>query len=121
MKTVITIVILMLTGCSATAPSPAQPDDSLGAVVQQLVAKAEAGDLKYFTSLLGKAHGDQSPVLVDMIRRSDISENYKQRFSTRPDGSGRLNYHYLEKGCHFQVDLRKNDVGWETTRIWFCR
>jgi hypothetical protein len=32
-----------------------------------------------------------------------------------------LDYHYLEKACHFQIDLAQENGNWKVTRIWFCR
>lgn len=121
MRIPVTIVIVMLTGCSVSTPSIVQPSDSLGTAVQQLVTKADADDQKYFKAFLDESYKNQSAKLVTMIKRGEINLNYKQRFTKRLDGTGRLDYHYLEKGCHFQIDLRQKDGAWEVTRIWFCR
>lgn len=111
----------VLAGCSAISPSAVQSTDPLNATVQELATKANAGDQEYFKALLDDSYKTQAARLIEMIKRSEIKQNYKQRFTERPDGTGRLNYHYLEKGCHFQVDLKKTDTKWKVTRIWFCR
>jgi len=121
MKTIIILMSVMLVGCSATSPSAVESTDSLKATVQELSAKANAGDQKYFEALLDESYKTKAAGLIEMIKRSEIEQNYKQRFTERPDGTGRLDYHYLEKGCHFQVDLKKTDEQWKVTRIWFCR
>lgn len=112
---------VMITGCLISFPFAMKPTDPLTATVQELVDKANAGDQEYFKALLDESYRTQVARLIEMIKRSEIKQNHKKRFKTQPDGTGRLNYHYLEKGCHFQVDLKKTDGKWEVTRIWFCR
>lgn len=56
-----------------------------------------------------------------MIGKSGMPENYRDRLEQRSDNAAHLNYHDLECGCHFQVDLKKQDGAWRVDRVWLCR
>jgi hypothetical protein len=60
-------------------------------------------------------------MLVEQIKRSGMAENYRSRLEGVSETKARLNYHYLERGCHFQIELEKRDGSWAMKRVWFCR
>jgi len=124
----------------------AQPGENsqIAALVKEIVNKAKAGDAAYFapkikgyykeaeTNLVdmsSQAARGRRPLyrpgsetnLVDMILRSGMETNYTARCFFTTNGTGRLNYHYPEKKCHFQIDLVKTNDTWTINRIWFCR
>jgi hypothetical protein len=108
-------------GEGAAQEQPVVPDDALGALATEIAAKASAGDSKYFESLMDEPYKGQSEKLIEQVKRSEIQANYKQRFRQLSPTAGRLDYHYLEKACHFQIDLAQENGNWKVTRIWFCR
>ena len=113
---VVSFIAGVIVGCDTE--SRARSIDDL---VKMVTDRAEAGDTQFFESLLDKPYKGKSPQLIEMIKRSGMLTNFKQRLTKQPDGTGRLNYHYLEKGCYFQIDLLEHDGVWRITRIWFCR
>ncbi len=95
------------------------------AVLPRLSQSVSATEVRFASG--GQSPGDGSPArrqesnLVAMIRRSGMSTNYVSRCSLNTNGTGRLDYHDLERGCHFQIDLAKTNDTWAVKRIWFCR
>lgn len=94
---------------------------SIDQVVREIVDRANSNDTQYFERVLDKPYKGQEEKLIGMIKRSEMLTNYKERLEMRSDVTARLNYHYLEKGCHFQVDLARENGTWIIKRIWFCR
>lgn len=108
---------------------------SIDKLVTEIVVRAKADDKETFGKYLvahrdGDLPGDyekraekQSQKLIEMVLRSDMENNYKQRLEHISSSNARLNYHYLEKGCHFQIELEKiEEYGtWHIKNIWFCR
>jgi hypothetical protein len=106
--------------CSAWAEtSSANP--TLGAVVTNLVQRAEAGDVGFFKGLLGSSDDAVVTQVIRMVQRSGMLTNYTSRFESSSPTSARLNYHWLERHCHFQVDLHKDKDAWGVKRIGLCR
>jgi hypothetical protein len=120
-RALLLILVLALAGCRPAQHPNAQPTDSLSQLVTEIVRKANAGDTQYFEALLDEPYKGQSAELIEMIKRSEMELNFRQRFEEKSDTTGRLNYHFLEKGCHFQIDLVLDGGTWTVDRIWFCR
>lgn len=93
----------------------------IAGLVKEIVEKAEASDATYFTPMMDPHYAGKETNLVVMIRRSGMMTNYAERCTLSTNGTGRLNYHFLERGCHFQIDLLKSNDTWRVQRIWFCR
>jgi hypothetical protein len=111
---------LLLAGCGATAAS--QPEaQSLKEAVTTLVQHAQAGDTRYFSGLMPSPTPGAAAQLVAMVRRSGMLTNYTERLHARSPTEARLDYHYLEKGCHFQVSLVKENSAWKVKQIGLCR
>jgi 5-formaminoimidazole-4-carboxamide-1-beta-D-ribofuranosyl 5'-monophosphate synthetase len=113
---VIASVLLMLAGCSHAAKT-ATVDEMVGVIIKH----ADDGDKGFFSQYMDtefKGHADK---LIVMIKASGMADNYKTRLVDVSDAKARLNYHYLEKGCHFQINLERHDGSWIIRRIWFCR
>ncbi|MBN1475492.1 hypothetical protein JXA47_01940 [Candidatus Sumerlaeota bacterium] len=98
-------------------------DLALGDVVQMIADQAEAGNTGYFAQLLEAPEGMDDAVaqLIAQIVSSEIAETYRDHISERSDSACHLDYHWLERGCHFQVDLSRSGYHWFVERIWFCR
>ena len=95
--------------------------DSLAALAAELVAKANAGDSLYFQNLMGGADKEQAAKLMEMIKKSGMETNCRERFTEDPVGIGHLNYHDLERGCHFQMKLSPTEGRWAVDKVSFCR
>ena len=94
---------------------------TVAGVVGEIVKRAEANDVEFFAMYLDPSYKGQEPKLIQMIKASGMPSNYPARLRHVSDASVRLDYHYLEEGCHFQVDLERKDGVWTIKRIWFCR
>ena len=119
MKNTITACILFLGTCAVLA-APAVTNE-IAALVTEIVTRAEEGDAAYFAPHMDPNYKGRETNLVTMIQRSGMATNYVGRCALNTNGTGRLNYHYLEQGCHFQIDIAKTNEMWTITRIWFCR
>ena len=107
---------LMLIGCSSSANTA-----TVDGIVGEIVKHAQAGDTGFFAKYLDSSYKGQEKKIVQQIKASGMADNYKTRLEDVSDTKARLNYHYLEKGCHFQIDLEKQNGYWTIKRIWFCR
>jgi len=103
---------------------------SIDELVIEIVAQAKANNQELFRKTLKTLdveYKDHKQKLIEMILRSDMESNYKQRIKYISSSEARLNYHYLEKGCHFQIELEKEkdwkerSSWWTVKRIYFCR
>lgn len=112
MRNVFAVLMSMALGCSAAAPGGA----TIGDVVTNLVQHARRGDQAFFT-LVAKGPAAE---IMSMVQRSGMETNFVERLQKKSDSTARLDYHMLERGCHFQVDLRK-DTNWVVASIWLCR
>jgi hypothetical protein len=110
----------ILAGFSASAQSNLAAH-SVGEIVTNMVQHAQTGDTNYFIAVLDSSATGKASQLIGMIQRSGMLTNYPSRLESQSPAEVRLNYHYLERGCHFQIDLQKQDTVWKVTRIWFCR
>ena len=119
MKRKFAACVLVLTAGAVLAESDLT--DRVGPLVREIVTRAKKGDTAYFAPLMDQACKGQETNLVAMIQRSGMSTNYATRCRLETNGTGRLDYHYLEQGCHFQIDLAKTNNTWTIKRIWFCR
>jgi len=119
MKSKLTTCILLLGTCAVLAASGGA--NEVAALITQIVTRAEKGDAAYFAPYMDKNDTGQETYLVAMIQRSGMATNYMSRCTVNTNGTGNLNYHYLERGCHFQIDLAKTNETWTIKRIWFCR
>jgi hypothetical protein len=90
-------------------------------LVTNIVVHATAGDAAFFAPLLDEHYRGRETNLVKMIRSSGMQTNYTERCAITTNGTGRLDYHYLELGCNFQIDLVQTNGTWNISRIWFCR
>lgn len=108
-------LLFMLVACSQ-APRIASIDDMVG----EIVKRAKADDTAFFAKYVDPSIKGQERKLIEQIKASGMMDNYKSRLEVS-DSKARLNFHYLEKGCHFQIDLEKQNGSWLITRIWFCR
>ncbi|MHC4648456.1 MAG: serpin family protein [Planctomycetota bacterium] len=99
--------------------SPAK--NTIDDLVSEIVARAECHDIEFFNKLLDRPYKGQEQKLIEMILRSAMSNNFKEKLEHKNQTQARLNYHYLEKGCNFQVDLVKEADSWSVKRIWFCK
>ncbi len=111
---------LLLAACEGAVESKPQAQ-SLGAAVTNLFERAQAGDINYFTALVVSPAPGSAAGLMAMVRRSGMLTNYTERLHSTSPTEARLDYHYLEKGCHFQVNLAKQGSAWQVTGIWPCR
>jgi hypothetical protein len=112
----ITTLGMLLCGCSTTARAATKDD-----IVAEIVKHAEAGDKEFFARYLDAPYKGQENQLVQQIKSSGMADNYKDHMKEVSETAARLDYHYLEKSCHFQIDLEKKDGSWSIRRIWFCR
>ena len=100
------IATTLILGCSRTAQTDLA-GQSVGDIVTNMVQHAKAGDTNYFAPVLDPSSAAQPSQLLAMIQRSGMLTNYSSRLQSESPTFARLNYHYLERGCHFQVDLRR--------------
>ena len=90
-------------------------------IVIEIVKKAELKDTGYFQNLLDTPYKKMTEQITKQINNSGMIINYKEHLEMKSNNTARLNYHYLEKGCHFQIDLIKHGNNWKISRVWFCR
>ncbi|MFH2045723.1 MAG: hypothetical protein ABIK92_11320 [Pseudomonadota bacterium] len=121
MKKLILFIIIIVPIYSFLGCSKETKSRNLDELVLYIVQKANENDTKYFEKYLDESYKGQSSKLIGMIKKSEMLSNYKKHFSETLQNTANLNYHYLKKGCHFQIDLIKNNDGWKINRIWFCR
>ena len=119
MKNTIILLVLIL-GTSAVRAAP-NVTHEVAALVTEIVTRAEKGDAAYFAPNMDPNYLGKETNLVAMIQRSGMATNYAGRCTINTNGTGNLNYHYLERGCNFQIDLVKTNGTWTLKRIWFCR
>ena len=119
MKRKIIIFMLALSACVLLA-APTVTNE-VATLVAEIVTKADHGDASFFAPHMDPHYKGRETNLVQMIQRSGMATNYVDRCTLNTNGTGRLNYHYLERGCHFQIDLAKTNTTWTIKRIWFCR
>ena len=113
------VAIFAISACLAAAVPIAT--NQVGILVTDIVTKADAGDTAYFAAHMGPHYLGQETNLVEMIKRSGMATNYTERLTLNTNGTGRLNYHYLERGCHFQIDITMTNDSWTIRQILFCR
>ncbi len=114
------LAILVLAGCFRPATAGYAGED-LGALITNVVQHADAGDDGYFDPLLRGHEAGETAHAIEMIRASGMLTNYMSRFQTNSAATLRLGYCDPCRGCHFQIDLFKEDQTWRLDRIWFCR
>ena len=90
-------------------------------LVSKIVTRAKSNDVEFFNKLLDGPYKGQEKKLIEMILRSGMASNYRERLRDKTPSETRLNYHCLGKGCSFQVDLIKQENNWSVKRIWFCK
>ena len=108
--------LLLLLGVRGHAVMTGTVDE----LVAEIVQHAAADDMAFFSAYLDESSKGQAAQLIQQIKASGMADNFKSRLETS-DTEGRLNYHDLKRGCHFQIDLAKQDGAWSIKRIWFCR
>jgi hypothetical protein len=97
-------------------------DLALEEAVQRIAERAEEGNTDFFAPLLGDPATAESVMqMIEQIRISEIAETYRDHISERSSSACHLDYHWLERGCHFQVDLVRGSAEWHVERIWLCR
>ena len=119
MKTKIIVLVLVLSACAVLAAP--NVTNEVATLVTEIVTRAETGDAAYFLPTMDPNYKGSETNLVAMIQRSGMATNFMSRCTVNTNGTGNLHYHYLERGCHFQIDLAKTNETWTIKRIWFCR
>lgn len=114
------LVAISLSGCGKARDAAPAPQ-TVGDVVTNLVARAQANDAAFFAALLDASVSNQAPQLISMIQRSGMQTNFVGRLRKDSATQARLDYHDEESKCHFQVDLQQEGVDWKVRRIYFCR
>ncbi len=114
-------LLIMCVGVSLIGCSPSVKAATIDDVVREIVKHAAAGDTEFFAQYMDPSYKGQERRIVEQIKASGMAENYKNRVEYVSEMTARLNYHYLEKGCHFQVDIEKQNGSWIIRKIWFCR
>ncbi len=89
-------------------------------MVAEIVKHATADDTDFFVAYLDAPYKEKANQLIQQIKASGMADNYKSRLEVS-ETKARLNYHYLERGCHFQIDLMNQDGAWLIQRVWFCK
>jgi|ERR1043166_55292 hypothetical protein len=107
---------LLLGGCGQTAKTA-----TVDRMVGEIVKRATTDEAAFFTEYLDTSYKGQKKQLIQQIKASGMADNYQSRLEGVSETKAHLNYHFLEKGCHFQIDLVKQDDAWTIKRIWFCR
>ena len=113
-------LVTLLSGCRAESAEIS--GESIGALVTNLVKQADASETALLASVLQP--GDkvtEVSSLMPMIQRSGMLTNYLERLEQHSTTNARLNYHWLERHCHFQVELANTGALWRVTRIGYCR
>jgi hypothetical protein len=116
-KPVLICSFLLLLGGCAQAIRTATVDELVGEIVKH----ATVDDTAFFADYLGASYKGQEKQLIQQIKASGMADNYKSRLEGVSETKARLDYDYLEKRCHFQIELVKLDDSWTIKRIWFCR
>ncbi len=119
MKNKIIVFVLILSAYAVLAAP--NVTNEVATLVTEIVTRAEKGDAAYFAPKMDPNYRGKETNLVAMIQRSGMATNYLGRCTVNTNGTGNLNYHYLERGCNFQIDLVKTNETWTIRRIWFCR
>jgi formiminotetrahydrofolate cyclodeaminase len=101
--------------------APTAKTATIDETVAEIVKHAAIADNAYFTEHMDPSYKGQETKLIEQIKASGMAEDYKNRLENLSETKARLNYHYLEKGCHFQIDLEKQNNSWVIQRIWFYR
>jgi hypothetical protein len=114
------LAALVLAGRAIPAVNPPKAH-GLEAAVAGLVQHAQAGDTNYFNGFLAAPNPVIAGQLVGMVQRSGMLTNYSERLHASSATTARLDYHYPEKGCHFQVTLSKQGATWHVTGLGLCR
>ena len=94
---------------------------SVAELCQEVAARADAEDELFFQAYMSEAERSEVGSLIGMVKRSKIAFSYTERLHEERDGSFRLDYHWLEQGCSFQIEGTQSDGTWRLCRIWFCR
>ena len=103
-------------GCNSSPKT-----DTIDGIVGEIIKHATAADTAFFAQYMDASAKSQAPQILKQIIASGMTTNYTNRLETVSETKARLNYHYIEKGCHFQIDLERQDGSWVIRRIWFCR
>jgi hypothetical protein len=90
-------------------------------LVAAIVNRARANDVSFFETHLRLSSKDKAGELVAMVLRSGMLDNFRYQIEPVSPRSVRLDYHYLERGCHFQIELRLTQNGWDISGMEFCR
>lgn len=115
------LIVALLAFPGVNGCSSASEVSTVDQVVKEIVRRANANDTQYIEALLDHPYKNQAAYVIEMIKRSDMLSNYKQRLKPLSDTTARLDYHYLEKGCYFQIDLTRQNANWKVSRIWLCK
>ena len=108
-------LLLALTSCTQAAKMV-----TVDQMVAEIVKHATADDTDFFVAYLDAPYKEKANQLIQQIKASGMADNYKSRLEVS-ETKARLNYHYLERGCHFQIDLMNQDGAWLIQRVWFCK
>jgi hypothetical protein len=93
----------------------------LDRLVAQIVTEAGTTNIPFFAPHMDQAYKGRETDLIGMINQSGMPTNYLTRYHLETNGTARLDYHLLERGCNFQIDLAMTNGDWNIRRIWFCR
>ena len=72
-------------------------------------------------SYIDESDKDKTIEISLMIKKSNLPETYEKHIEKIDETLYRLNYHQLDKGLHFQVDIKNIDDKYFIKRIWLCR
>jgi hypothetical protein len=96
----------------ATSPTAAHLRE-LEPLILEVAARADAGDVAYFSRHMGRAGDHLVQLMIERVRESDLRKTYRAHLI-----GDRLNYHDV---THVQVDFAMQEGRWGVSRIWFCR
>ncbi|MCF7669151.1 MAG: hypothetical protein K9N48_05180 [Verrucomicrobia bacterium] len=96
-------------------------NQDLTEIVNTIVSNAEKGKKDQFLPYLEENDKSRVGELIEMIKRSDMTDNYKERMQPVSRNRVNLNYHYPKKNCYFQIEVKREskDDEWKILKIWF--
>jgi len=119
--TIKTVLLMACMGAPMIGCRPSPKAETIDGLVGEITKHASADDTAFFAQYMDASAKSQAPQILKQIKASGMTTNSTNRLETVSETKARLNYHYIEKGCHFQVDLEKQDGFWVIRRIWLCR
>lgn len=120
MKIFVIIVILIFNCNSVIAENPIG-FNNISELVSYLYRLPDMHVLDELKSYIDEPYKDKTVEISLMIKKSNLPKTYEEHIEKIDETLYGLNYHQLDKGLHFQVDIENIEDKYFIKRIWLCR